>query len=46
MKGDGEKVCNPDYPVLFTDVAKYRSWIKAAVGEELLDIDVTKPPLF
>jgi secreted trypsin-like serine protease len=46
MEGAEEKVCNPDYPVLFTDVAKYRSWIKATVGEELSDIDVTKSPLF
>jgi secreted trypsin-like serine protease len=38
--------CDPDYPVLFTDVAKYRSWIKATVGQELHNIDfLDNPPL-
>jgi secreted trypsin-like serine protease len=46
MENDPGKACNPDYPVLFTDVAKYRSWIKAVIREELLDIDFTKNPLF
>jgi hypothetical protein len=27
---DPGKVCNPEYPTLFTDVDMYRSWIKEA----------------
>jgi secreted trypsin-like serine protease len=32
---DDPNICNADYPVLFTDVAKYRGWIKAIVDREL-----------
>jgi hypothetical protein len=34
---DDPNICNADYPVLFTDVVKYRSWIGAIVGRGKLN---------
>jgi Trypsin len=31
--------CNTNYPAIFTDVALYRTWIKKATGQELLNYD-------